>query len=131
MKSLILAAIICASLCGPSASACRQLIPKAKFQNSDRVIDGVAHCLEVPGTCRLTVDRVLKGKKAKKGLMLNIAVNESPDEDQKGDAIIIIRRCPQTFEPWQSVTHGRFYLTVRDDGTLFAAHPADIEAEKN
>ena len=73
----------------------------------------------------------MKGKKAKKGSILKIAVNESPIDAQGGEEIVIGSRCPQTFEPWQPTTRGRFYLIARKDGTLFAAHPADDEAEKN
>jgi hypothetical protein len=130
MKKRLLVLALLGSVLGQPAVACRLPIPSAKFKHSDVVVDGMAICLESPGTCKLTVERVLKGKKTKSDASFNIAVNESPIENQVGEEVVIGGNCPQTFEPQQPVTHGRFYLTVKNDGTLFAAYPADINTEK-
>ena len=106
------------------ASACRQLSPSAKSQFSNLVADGTAHCLERSGVCQLTIDKVIKGDPALAKTVIEIHVTDAPPEQYDGNKVIV-GRCPQTFEPWQSVTEGRFYLKGSVETGYFAAHPID------
>ncbi|MXP09322.1 hypothetical protein [Pseudoblastomonas halimionae] len=111
-----------------AAQACRQLIPSAKFERSDLVVEAEAFCLETTGVCELQIFEVLKGDEKLSGSKVNMHVDETPPQNEI-DGRIVIGRCPQTFEPWQSRISGRFYLVRRNDGTLFAAHPPDATTE--
>ena len=106
------------------ASACRQLIPSAKSQFSDLVADGTAHCLERSGVCELKIDKVIKGDAALTNSVIEIRVTDAPPQPDDGDEVIL-GRCPQTFQPWQAVTKGRFYLEGSVETGYFAAYPID------
>lgn len=129
MRRLAIIGSVVALLTAQPALACRQLIPTAKFDHSDIVVDGVATCLETVGKCKLTVKRVYKGKADLTSKTLEIGVSEAPRENVEV-GMISVRRCPQTFEPWKSETLGRFYLSVLADGTFFAAHHPDVTEEE-
>ena len=106
------------------ALACRQLIPSAKVQLSDVVVDGTAHCLERPSVCQLNMAKVIKGDAALANAEIEIRVTDAPQEPDDGD-MVVNRRCPQTFEPRQAMTEGRFYLKGSVETGYFAAHPID------
>jgi len=110
------------------ASACRQLITSAKAQFSDVIADGTAHCLERSSVCQLKIDKVIKGDAALTNAVIEIRVTDAPPMSGDGDKVITLR-CTQTFEPWQAVTVGRFYLTGSVETGYFAAHPIDALSE--
>jgi hypothetical protein len=113
-----------ALLAHTQALACRQLIPSAKEKYSDVVVDGTAHCLERSGICKLKIAKVIKGDAALTDVVIDISVTDAPPKPDEGDAVITLR-CPQTFEPWQAVTMGRFYLRGSVETGYIAAHPID------
>ncbi|MFM5893778.1 MAG: hypothetical protein ACKOQM_05015 [Novosphingobium sp.] len=130
MKRALVTAAILAVLPAQPAWACRQLIPSAKFRIADFVVDGVASCLKKSGQCSLKVLHVSKGP-LKRGKTLRIAVDDAPPPPQAGPDEIVMRGCPQTFEPNQAINKGRFYLRTRSDGLLYAFVPPDLqETEK-
>jgi hypothetical protein len=114
-----------ALLAHTQASACRQLIPSAKVQLSDLVVDGTAHCLERSSVCQLKITNVMKGDTALTDAVIEIRVTNAPPKLDDRDQVITLH-CPQTFEPWQAVTEGRFYLKGSVETGYFAAHPIDI-----
>ena len=128
MRALAIIASGAALLLAASpAFACRQLIPRAKFQHSDIVVDGEARCLQVADRCQLKVSAVLKGDENLAARTLDIVVTEAQLLPELGENEIRVGvPCPQTFEPRTTAISGRFYLKILPDKTLFAAHPVDV-----
>lgn len=115
-------------LAASPAFACRQLIPGAKFQHSDIVVDGEALCLEAARRCQLKVSAVLKGDPSLANRTLDIVVNEAEPVPELGENEILVGSpCYQTFVPETANISGRFYLRILADKSLFAAHPIDAD----
>ncbi len=112
-----------------NAQACRQLIPSAKFRLSDVVVDGTAKCEKGSERCVLMINTVHKGENALAGQEVDISVDLRPPTKREGDTIIL-RHCPQTFEPWKSQITGKFYLVYTKDRELDAAHPPDVSDDE-
>lgn len=128
-KALSLCIALAMASCPAVAGACRQPIPSAKAKLSDLVVEGEAFCLETPGICRLSVTKVLKGDAKRSGTVMTIVVDDAPPIDEI-DGRIVVGRCPHTFEPWKAQIAGKFYLTIMDDGSFFAAYPPDATEEE-
>ena len=130
MKRAALAVAVLAIVSAQPAWACRQPISSAKIRIADIVVDGVAYCLKKSGECRLKVLHVRKGQ-LKRGKTLRIAVDDAPPPPQAGPDEIIFGRCSRTFEPTEAINTGRFYLRKRDDGSLYAFVPPDLQKTEN
>jgi len=131
--TLTLAAGVGLLLSASPAQACRLLIPTAKFDHSDVVVDGEAICLETPRKCRLTIATLYKGNADLVGRTVDIVVDEpEPIPALRENEILVGSPCYQTFVPETARVSGRFYLKVLPDRSLFAAHPVDpIQSEPN
>jgi hypothetical protein len=130
MKRATLVVAMLAAVSAQPAWACRVPIPAAKFRIADIVVDGVASCLKRNGECSLRVQHVRKGQ-LKRGKIFRIAVDDAPPPPKASPDEIILRGCPQTFEPTRAINMGRFYLRKRGDGSLYAFVPPDLlETEK-
>ena len=130
MKRATLVVAMLAAVAAQPAWACRVPIPSAKFRIADIVVDGVASCLKRSRECSLKVQRVRKGQ-FKRGKIFRIAVDDAPPPPQASTDEIILRGCPQTFEPTQAMNTGRFYLRKRGDGSLYAFVPPDLQETEN
>jgi hypothetical protein len=119
-----LVAAFTASLSAVEANACRIPVPSEMFDIGDVVVTGEARCLEVKGKCQLMAHSVLKGRELLAETEIEVSVYVPP-EPLVVNGVRAAPNCIPYFVPRHERAAGRFFLKVREDGSLFVMYRID------